>query len=505
MTTGVQSNGSKDISGPVNPAAGQAVRTTPSAIPSEVAPASLIAGQCSGRRDQISRLFKPAHIQEISAHFIPRGCLEDPEAARRAHLIVGFGLLGGLFGLLYGMFYFFIGHQWGGGIVAVCTLGFMLTPFLMRWSGSARLAGHVFSLLLVFGFTALCFVEGGLHGHAIAWLVSVPLCALLLVDHTGARRWAMASFAAAGLVIAFELIGIRLSTTYDTTWDSIVSGAGYLGLIAFMFLLGVIFERGRARAFAKMQATLRELAASNERLVNLNQEKNEFLGIAAHDLKNPLSAIIMSAELIQMGIPPEKNMKMAESIGIAGTRMRDLIKNLLDANAIEEGRFTSNIEPCDLHELTSHCVENNRSLATRKNITLNLHAATCICAQADKSATAQVLDNLISNAIKYSPKGSMVSIRLERDVTRTRVAVQDQGPGISEEDQKKMFRKFTRLSARPTGGESSNGLGLSIVKRLAESMSGSVLCQSTLGNGSTFIFELPAGEEPRIATQNLAA
>ena len=450
-------------------------------------------------------LTRAVQWREFSSHFTPKECLNDPEVARRAQLIVSFGSLGGLFGVLYAIFYFLIGHYWGGSIVVFCTTGFILSPFLMRWTNSPGLAGHVFSAFLILGFTGLCFVEGGLRGHAIAWLVSVPLCALLMVDSAGARWWALGSFGAASLVIAIDLFGVRLPTTYNASWDSIVSGAGYLGLVAFMFMLGLIFERGRARAFAKMQATLRELAASNERLVNLNQEKNEFLGIAAHDLKNPLSAIIGFAELLQMDLPPEKTSKMAESISAAGTRMRDLIKNLLDANAIEEGRFTSNIESCDLHELTARCLENNRSVASRKQIELKLEFGSDICARADKSATAQILDNLVSNAIKYSPKGSVVHVRLDSDLTRTRVAVQDQGPGISEEDQKKLFRKFTRLSARPTGGESSNGLGLSIVKRLAESMSGSVRCQSIFGAGAVFILELPVWEDSVNQPARLAA
>ena len=99
----------------------------------------------------------------------------------------------------------------------------------------------------------------------------------------------------------------------------------------------------------------------------------------------------------------------------------------------------------------------------------------------------------------------MVHVRIERNFTQTCVAVQDQGPGISEEDQKKLFRKFTRLSARPTGGESSNGLGLSIVKRLAESMSGSVRCQSILGAGAVFILELPVWEDSVNQPARLAA
>ncbi len=441
---------------------------------------------------------------KLSSYFIPSVGMDDPEVARRAQLLVGFGTLGGLFGLLYAVFYFLIGHYWGMGMIVFCTAGVALTPFLMRWTGSIRLAGHLFSLILILGFTGLCFVEGGLHGHAIAWLVSIPLCALLLLDRTAAARWALASFSAAGVVMGIDFSGHKLPVTYDPRWDSIVSGAGYLGLIAFMFILGRIFEDGRARAFARMQTTLLELASSNERLTHLNREKNEFMGIAAHDLKNPLSAIIMCADLLQMGVPPDKVTKMAGDIAAAGTRMRDLIKNLLDANAIEEGKFTSNIERCDLGALAMQCVENNRVTASRKQIEIRCTTAG-VFARADKNATMQILDNLLSNAIKYSPPASIVQVEASTDTTQAWVSVTDAGPGISEADQKKLFQKFTRLTARPTAGESSNGLGLSIVKRLAEAMSGSVRCQSVLGSGATFALYLPVWSEAESKPAKLAA
>jgi signal transduction histidine kinase len=228
------------------------------------------------------------------------------------------------------------------------------------------------------------------------------------------------------------------------------------------------------------------------------------MGIAAHDLKNPLSAIIMCADLLQMGVSPDRITKMAGDIAAAGTRMRDLIKNLLDANAIEEGKFTSNIERCDLGALAMQCVENNRVTASRKQIEIRF-ATTEVFARADKNATMQVLDNLLSNAVKYSPPGSTVEVETGSGATGTWVSVKDAGPGISEADQKKLFQKFTRLTARPTAGESSNGLGLSIVKRLAEAMSGSVRCQSVLGAGATFALQLPVWSETESNSGQLAA
>ena len=254
----------------------------------------------------------------------------------------------------------------------------------------------------------------------------------------------------------------------------------------------MIFEAGRERAIAGMREALSKLETSNEQLARLSQEKTDFLGIAAHDLKNPLTVIIGSAELLKLNVPPDQVAKLSENIAGAGQRMFQLIKDLLDANAIEQGRFTSNLQRCDLRALVAECVANNRTHAVRKEISLVAESGTPVWSRADRNATMQVLDNLISNALKYSPPKTTVHIRAFVEHGFVRVAVKDRGPGISEADQRKLFGKFIRLSAKPTGGESSTGLGLSIVKKLAEAMCGSVACQSVLGEGATFILSLPA-------------
>jgi signal transduction histidine kinase len=204
---------------------------------------------------------------------------------------------------------------------------------------------------------------------------------------------------------------------------------------------------------------------------------------------------IGSAELLKTNLPPAQAEKLSSNILGAGQRMFQLVKDLLDANAIEEGTFTQNIERCDLQALAAQCVANNQSNASRKQIAIRLVDDVIIHGKADSGATMQILDNLISNAVKSSPFKSTVRVRLWRENADTFIGVRDQGPGISAEDQKKLFGKFTRLSAQPTGGESSTGLGLSIVKKLAEAMQGTVSCQSTLGDGAMFILRLPAWDE----------
>jgi len=423
---------------------------------------------------------------------IPEELLSTPENHRRAKLITRFGILGGLFGLTYASFYLLIGHLWGTGIILMCTLGVVTTPLLLRRTKSIALAGNFFSLTLTLGFFSLCCVEGGVHGHAIAWLAGVPLCSLLITGSKSSLWWSGIAFCAASVVMGLDIAGKTLPTTYDPKWNSLVTATGYLGLILFLFILGLIFEFGRAQAAARMEAAVADLAASNERLVHLNNEKNEFLGIAAHDLKNPLTAILGNAELMRMTDNPQMAARCNDTIVLAATRMRDLIGTLLDANAIEQGKFISNIESVDINELVTQCVESNRAAADRKHILLRAGISDTLWARADRAATMQVFDNLISNALKFSPPQTTVYVHTLPEKDFVLVSVRDEGPGINPEDQRKMFGKFCRLTARPTAGESSNGLGLSIVKRLVDAMGGFIQCQSTPGLGTTFMVRLPA-------------
>lgn len=435
-------------------------------------------------------------FQALLDRQIPPEFLSDPETARRARLITSFGVLGSSFGVLYSIFYLLIGHVWGAGIIIACSTGVVLTPLLMRWRKSLDIAGNFFALTLTLGFLGLCFVEGGASGHALAWIVSIPLCCFILLGERQATGWVIVSILAAAIVISIDLEGVKLRPTYNPKWQGIVSAAGYLGLILFMFILGLIFEGGRRKSFAKMQEALTELAASNAHLTNLNNEKNELMGIAAHDLRNPLTVILGNAELMATIKDPAVLAKLTQNTRAVAIRMRDLVANLLDVNAIEQGKFVVKKENCDIRALVEESLEHNQSAAAKKHTVFRVGISEGLWAVADRAAVLQILDNLISNALKYSPPNTTVHVHVLPERDSVVINVRDEGPGISEADQKKLFQKFTRLTARPTGGESSTGLGLAIVKKLAEAMDGSIQCVSTLGAGSTFTLRLPVLTQP---------
>jgi signal transduction histidine kinase len=235
------------------------------------------------------------------------------------------------------------------------------------------------------------------------------------------------------------------------------------------------------------------LSDANARLEERDIEKNEILGIVAHDLKNPIAAVRGLAELVNSGfVEPEQTKEITEQISTTADRMLELVKNLLDINRLESGGMQFEFVEFSIAPLVESTVWQYKAQAEAKNITL--HYASKVSSSivlADEQAMIQVLDNIISNAVKHSPHGKNVFIRIISGVDAIRVEVQDEGQGISLEDMTKLFGKFARLSARPTGGEHSTGLGLSIVKKMVEAMQGRVWCESEVGKGATFIVELP--------------
>jgi signal transduction histidine kinase len=241
-----------------------------------------------------------------------------------------------------------------------------------------------------------------------------------------------------------------------------------------------------------------QLQQRNAELAAMNDEKNELMGIVAHDLKNPIGAVRSLADLVQSGvIEASQSTGILEKIVQTADRMLELVTNLLDSNRLEAGAMSFACVRFDITPFIDNALAQYSPQASAKNIALHgeFHSTSNIIV-ADEQATMQVLDNLLSNAIKYSPHGKNVFVRVVSNNAFVRIEVQDEGQGISPDEMKKLFGKFARLSAQPTGGEHSTGLGLSIVKKMVEAMNGRVWCESESGKGATFIVELPKAAIP---------
>jgi signal transduction histidine kinase len=244
---------------------------------------------------------------------------------------------------------------------------------------------------------------------------------------------------------------------------------------------------------AEIELTNEELTRQNALLERLNTEKNELFGIVSHDLRNPIGGIRMLAESIaEEGRSVEYMQRKAVMVYETADEILILVKNLLDINRLESGRMQLDSEPVAVSPIVERVIQDHVRWAEKKNITLQVEFHGEIDpVHGDDSAIKQILDNLISNAIKYSSPASTVHIRVQQAGDQIRMEVQDHGPGFTDEDRAQMYQKFAKLSAQPTGGEHSTGLGLSIVKKLVDTMHGRIDCESTPGEGSCFIVELP--------------
>ncbi|KRP94611.1 histidine kinase [Bradyrhizobium yuanmingense] len=259
-------------------------------------------------------------------------------------------------------------------------------------------------------------------------------------------------------------------------------------------------DRVAQRTRALMQAN-RRLSAQWLRLQRANGFKNEILGTVAHDLKNPLGVILgrteMLKELISTGASESGVVAQVDHIRDATKRLTTMVDHLISDAMADAFDITIRREPVDVAALVKEVAEANQPLAVNKQQAISVTAPPNIVTMCDTDRIREAIDNLISNAIKYSPIGGKIDVTVVHEGSDTIVSVSDEGAGLSPEDLGRLFGRFQRLSAKPTAGESSTGLGLSIVKRIIDMHGGEVTAESEgPGKGSTFTITLPATEMP---------
>jgi len=267
----------------------------------------------------------------------------------------------------------------------------------------------------------------------------------------------------------------------------------YLGIIVMVSVLIALFflyrlVRLKARTNRSLSEKNEQIQAQILELNALNMEKNEMIGIVAHDLKNPLTSALSVSGLLSKEKITEDQREYLVLLKKSLNRMNNLVSKILEIKVLESSSFKTNYSELDLRQVTEQVISALKIQSDNKQIHI-VSDLDEVHATLDRSLIVQIIDNLLSNAIKFSNHNTKVRVRL-KDVDHTiRFEIDDEGPGILEEDKSKLFLRFQKLHARPTDGESSTGLGLSIVKKYVEAMEGKVWCESEAGKGSTFIVE----------------
>jgi len=287
-----------------------------------------------------------------------------------------------------------------------------------------------------------------------------------------------------------EIFGSRLSIAFDN-------------VILYQQLQAAntqLEDRVAQRTRALIQAN-RRLSAQWMRLQRANGFKNEILGTVAHDLKNPLGVILgrteMLTELISTAASVESVTAQVTHIRDATKRLTSMVDHLISDAMADAFDISIRREAVDIAALTSEVAEANRPLAVNKQQTITVSAPPQLMTMCDTDRIREAIDNLVSNAIKYSPVGGRIAVVVTEDEDNAMIRVSDEGAGLSPEDLGRLFGRFQRLSAKPTAGESSTGLGLSIVKRIIDMHGGEVTAESPgPGQGSIFTVTLPTAETP---------
>ncbi len=300
----------------------------------------------------------------------------------------------------------------------------------------------------------------------------------------------------------------------NSGWFSLETGASLYTVSSICVTAAILWYIAKSLNRIDGERTMAKEAviASNHRLMQTNNElkaanelKTDLLNIAAHDMKNPLGAIRTMADLVHSC--PNDRETTQEMIGLirdSADHMLHLIEELLRTAALESGTIELLKEYVDMNALVVLVIDGNTLQAGRKSQKIEVQMDPCCTVEGDFSRLREAIDNIVSNAVKYSPADTTIHVSLKHKGGKMLLSVRDEGPGLTADDMKKLFGKFQRLRARPTGNESSTGLGLSIVKQLIELHGGKVWAESAgEGTGSTFCIELPLTECPKLNSEHM--
>jgi PAS domain S-box-containing protein len=265
------------------------------------------------------------------------------------------------------------------------------------------------------------------------------------------------------------------------------------------YLLGISLDiTDQKLAAAELERLLGQLAEQNEQLRALDRLKDEFVALVSHELRTPLTSILGYLELVLEGEAGEISADQARFLTIIDRNARRLLRlvgDLLFVAQIEAGQLAIEREPCDLAQLAADCIEAARPQAFEQEVELRFESEARVELLGDRTRLAQLLDNLVSNAIKFTPEGGLVRVRLARHGRRVVVGVSDTGIGIPPEEHASLFQRFFRSSEATRRAIPGTGLGLTITKAIVDAHGGSIDIESELGSGTTFLVELPVGPD----------
>ncbi len=403
----------------------------------------------------------------------------DIDILRRVYLLNLMLIFGMTFTALLGSVAFFSSGVFLGAADLILFMAFLAIMICLRKTKNLETAASM--SVIISGFFFFSFLAtGGINNTAFVWAYVYPLISFFLL---GIKKGAWAAFA----LLFFSTVSFALSSQFDFLAD-------YKTDLIIRFIPSYITVALVAFVMEKTRKIVQEkLISINGQLKKANQVKTDLLNMTVHDLKNPLNTIRSAAEMLgDTELTPDDKKELTGVIKNSSDSMLRIIERFLESSTIEDEKFKLQFEKLNLSEILSEEIISLQTLAAKKKQIISASIEDGIIILGEKTYTIKIFQNLIGNSIKYSPQNTEITVALSKINDSVLVEISDQGAGFSEEDKSKIFSRFQKLSAKPTGGEISSGFGLFIVKKLVDSHNGKIWLESEKGKGATFFIQFPA-------------
>jgi signal transduction histidine kinase len=442
-------------------------------------------------------------ISRLVDFFIHPDYFSKPDQLRRARLFVRGCLLTSFFSSSYVWLSVLFEYEKGVYFMIANVVGFLVLPLLSKTRMHISLLGNLYVVLGSMAVIVLTYYSGGIWSAIYPWIVSIPLLALLIVDKWSGAAWGIIAL---GFMLYFGILdhsGIVLPVEYNVKMKTWWFTSILTGLLLIILFVGFVFEFVQTRALrelesknAKLEEQKTTIASQSEALEKLIEEKDYIIRILAHDLRNPLYNIDGLAEMLESKRYVGQEDEFLGMVKRTANSALHLIDRVLAMDKADQRDLSVELSPVDVAAVLEDLVDSIEETAKRKDIAIKLaNTAPLTLVQGERVYVLQIFENLLSNALKFSESGTEVKVVLENEDASLVVKIADEGPGILPGEEDKLFKKFSKLSSRPTAHESSSGLGLSLVKRYVELLGGRIWHESGITPGATFAVELPLMRE----------
>ena len=361
------------------------------------------------------------------------------------------------------------------GIAEIGLLGFIFFVFYLNHLRKFKLARSLFFITVhIFIIAVSMYLNVGRMTEYLHFVIIL----LLMYFYIESRAFILLYLLNLFLFYLPQLV-------YHPYPDDIYSWTNPLVLFVSMFVIVKTFNK-------EHQNYEKTLDERNRQLQGLNKQKDEWVRLAAHDLRSPLSRIEGLISLLQMTSSnlTDEQKELLDKVSKVSKDQNEMIRKILDLSAADLKLESLKTYKVNVIEILDSVVNEFFLLGANKNIKLNAHYTTPDAfIMGHRESLRNVFENLVSNAVKFSPYNTIVSVVARTTEAKVTIEICDQGPGFTEEDKKNMFQQFQKLSAQPTANESSSGLGLSITKKYVEALKGKISCVSNYGQGATFVIE----------------